>query len=161
MSLAKTGPVMRSMRIIALPLTRPRRTAVLVKPMNAPRNKHQPADAVLTYYHFQVTQKHAMTGGLVNWATGKAANIWANFGKAAQGSWKVRCANFREYWPFLTRRIACSIQYTSTASAWWIGSTLRNLLSRPSIHPWVPPFHGLHRLTKRGRRTRKYSHYRV
>jgi hypothetical protein len=139
-----------------------------VKPLNGSasttRNNAQPADAVLTYYHFQMTQKHAGTGGLVNWATGKAANIWANFGKAADGSWKVCGAKFREYWPFLTditRRIACSIQYTSTASAWWIGSTLKNLPSRPSIHPWVLIFHGLRQLTNRGRRIRICSHYRV
>jgi hypothetical protein len=162
MSLAKTGPIMRSMRIIALPLARPRRTTAT--PLNAPGNTNQPADAVLTYYHFQMAQKHARTGGLVNWASGKAADIWVNFGSAAEGTWRVCCAKLREYWPFLTgltRRITCSIQYTSTASAWWIGSTSRNFLSRPSIQPWALLFQGLRQLAKRVRRIQKYSCYRM
>ena len=49
-----------------------------------------PPDDVLTYYHFQITQKRTRSGGVVNWATSRAANVWANFGKAAEGGWQVR-----------------------------------------------------------------------
>ena len=62
----------RSLRVIALPLTR------------AP---HQ-----LTYYHFvnppSTVSKNA--NSLVNRAISKALDVWAGFGKAEERSWKVR-----------------------------------------------------------------------
>ena len=62
----------RSLRVIALPLTR------------AP---HQ-----LTYYHFvnppSTISKNA--NSLVNRTITKALDVWAGFGKAEEGSWKVR-----------------------------------------------------------------------
>ena len=61
----------RSLRVIALPLTR------------AP---HQ-----FTYYHFvnppSTISKNA--NSLVNRAVVKALDVWAGFGKAQEGSWKV------------------------------------------------------------------------
>ena len=62
----------RSLRVIALPLTR------------AP---HQ-----LTYYHFVNPPSGASknANSLVNRAVTKALDVWAGFGKAEEGSWKVR-----------------------------------------------------------------------
>jgi len=93
------------MRIIAVPLTRPN-TRVLRAATNGTKLNR------LTYYQFQISakQKPLLTAsdkkpgvgfseeaekkgwlpeqGIVNWATGKAADIWAGFGKA-EGGWKV------------------------------------------------------------------------
>lgn len=91
------------MRIIAVPLTRPNARIV---PANGTK-LHR-----LTYYQFQISakQKPQSTAsdkpgagpseetekkgwlpeqGIVNWATGKAADVWSGFGKA-EGGWKVR-----------------------------------------------------------------------
>ncbi|KIM41021.1 hypothetical protein M413DRAFT_72320 [Hebeloma cylindrosporum] len=95
---------LRKMRIIAVPLTRP--NARVVPPNGTKLNR-------LTYYQFQISakQKPLSTAtdeksgvahseetekrswlpeqGIVNWATGKAADIWAGFGKA-EGGWKLK-----------------------------------------------------------------------
>jgi len=92
------------MRIIAVPLTRPNARIVLANGTKLHR---------LTYYQFQISakQKSLSTAsdkkpgagpseetekkswlpgqGIVNWATGKAADVWSGFGKA-EGGWKVR-----------------------------------------------------------------------
>jgi hypothetical protein len=89
--LATSAPL-RSMRIIAIPLTRPRRT---ITPKGEPEHKEQ-SDTALTYYHFQISPKASAKGGLVNWVSGKAASMWAGFGTAPEGSWKVRYFTFHE-----------------------------------------------------------------
>jgi hypothetical protein len=67
------------MRIIALPLT---------SSLRGPGHTEKPSP--LVYYHFQTPPKaENRRRGLVDWATGKAASIWAQFGKAPEGSWKV------------------------------------------------------------------------
>ncbi|KAJ8501995.1 hypothetical protein ONZ45_g11947 [Pleurotus djamor] len=82
----------RPIRIIALPLTR-------ATPIPSGSATIRPQ---LTYYHFQITtppstskeysqaRKWAPAGGWVRWASGKAANIWDGFGKAREGSWKLK-----------------------------------------------------------------------
>jgi len=68
------------MRIIALPLT---------SAVRGPGHTVEPSP--LVYYHFQMPPKtETRRGGWVDWATGKAASVWAQFGKAPEGSWKVR-----------------------------------------------------------------------
>lgn len=70
--------VARSMRIIAIPLTR--------KPK---RELHAPA---LTYYHFITegsAQENQPKASWARWATSKAAGMWADMGNAPQRSWKV------------------------------------------------------------------------
>jgi hypothetical protein len=68
------------MRIIALPLT---------SSVRGPGHTEKPSP--LVYYHFQTPPKaENRRRGLVDWATGKAASIWAQFGKAPEDSWKVR-----------------------------------------------------------------------
>ncbi|KDR83090.1 hypothetical protein GALMADRAFT_88915 [Galerina marginata CBS 339.88] len=104
-------PALRKMRIIAIPLTRP--NARLPQHTNAKLNR-------LTYYQFQISAKKpkkppssstAQTKGkdkeaeekkgwlpeegVVNWATQKAADIWAGFGKA-EGGWKLKTYQFGE-----------------------------------------------------------------
>lgn len=66
-----------TMRIIALPLTTARRA---------------PIPGPLTYYHFQTPPppEDAKRGGVVKWASKKASDLWAGFGKAKEGTWKVR-----------------------------------------------------------------------
>ncbi|KAG6887330.1 hypothetical protein C0995_016149 [Termitomyces sp. Mi166 len=83
---------LRNLRIIAVPLTRPK---------IAPRRD---APAALTYYQFQIGYPHQPAsenvpengstrsrwipeGGFVNWITTKAADTWAGFGKA-KGGWQ-------------------------------------------------------------------------
>ena len=68
------------MRIIALPLT---------SAVRGPGHTVEPSP--LVYYHFQMPPKtETRRGGWADWATGKAASIWAQFGKAPESSWKVR-----------------------------------------------------------------------
>jgi hypothetical protein len=67
------------MRIIALPLT---------GAVRGPRHTENPSP--LVYYHFQMRLKEEKRrAGWVDWATGKAASAWAQFGKAPENSWKV------------------------------------------------------------------------
>jgi hypothetical protein len=67
------------MRIIALPLT---------GAVRGPKRAENPSP--LVYYHFQMHLKaDKRRVGWVDWATGKAASAWAQFGKAPENSWKV------------------------------------------------------------------------
>jgi Mitochondrial K+-H+ exchange-related len=67
------------MRIIALPLT---------SSVRGPR--HTEESSPLVYYHFQMAPRaENMRRGWLDWATGKAASLWAQFGKAPESSWKV------------------------------------------------------------------------
>ncbi|KAI5119200.1 hypothetical protein M0805_004455 [Coniferiporia weirii] len=69
------------MRILALPLT-----------------SCAPSDGQHTYYYFQ-TPPPADSGGkpsLLKRVTGKATEIWADFGKAPEGSWKQRAFKYGE-----------------------------------------------------------------
>ncbi|KAG5721493.1 hypothetical protein E4T56_gene13243 [Termitomyces sp. T112] len=83
---------LRNLRIIAVPLTRPK---------IAPRRD---APAALTYYQFQIgypqhpvqesgggsaRSRWRPEGGLMKWITTKAADTWAGFGKA-KGGWKLK-----------------------------------------------------------------------
>lgn len=80
------------MRIIALPLTSSARGA-----------KHAEKPSPMVYYHFQMPPKtESMRRGWVDWATGKAASIWEQFGKAPERTWKV-CADFIDCFGFSRR----------------------------------------------------------
>ena len=87
------------MRIIALPLT---------GAVRGPRHTEDPSP--LVYYHFQMRPK-AEKGrvGWVDWATGKAASVWAQFGKSPENSWKVCWSIFleREYVQYANRARRC------------------------------------------------------
>ncbi|KAJ3514356.1 hypothetical protein NLJ89_g2430 [Agrocybe chaxingu] len=111
------------MRIIAVPLTRPRRTnfpvsssTSLGSSSSSQSSTNNAKPSRLTYYQFQITAKKkkvkANEGdaqnpekkekkgwlpeeGLVNFATQKAANIWAGFGKA-EGGWRLKTFQFGE-----------------------------------------------------------------
>lgn len=75
-----TNATKKSLRILALPL--------------APASK-RPGTSLgpLTYYHFTTPPPHPeKTKTWTNWATDKAADIWAGFGKAKEGGWKVSIA---------------------------------------------------------------------
>jgi hypothetical protein len=68
------------MRIVALPLT---------GAVRRPRHTGNPSP--LVYYHFQMRLKaEKRQAGWVDWVTGKATSVWAQFGKAPENSWKVR-----------------------------------------------------------------------
>lgn len=97
-----TPKALPRMRIISIPLTRPR--AALKNTI-----QNEPAKRILTYYQFQITSpprpsKSASTsedgedswmsrwrpeGGVVKWVTTKAADTWAGFGKEKAG-WKLK-----------------------------------------------------------------------
>ncbi|EIN13022.1 hypothetical protein PUNSTDRAFT_98047 [Punctularia strigosozonata HHB-11173 SS5] len=74
--------VTRNLRIIALPLTRATRT-----------------HGALTYYQF-VTPVPAgeanKSPGLIKWASNKAVGVWAGFGKAPEGNWKLKVFRYGE-----------------------------------------------------------------
>ncbi|KAG6812107.1 hypothetical protein H0H92_004336 [Tricholoma furcatifolium] len=86
---------LRKLRIIAIPLTRPK-IAI---------HAQTPTSRILTYYQFQISppQKQGSEtpvngearsrwmpeGGLAKWITTKAAETWAGFGKA-KGGWKLK-----------------------------------------------------------------------
>ncbi|KAI0004539.1 mitochondrial K+-H+ exchange-related-domain-containing protein [Russula compacta] len=73
------------MRIIALPLTGSVRRSRLGDP------------SPLVYYHFQMPPKaENRRGGWVDWATGKAASLWAQFGKSPENSWKFKIFTYGE-----------------------------------------------------------------
>ncbi|ESK95780.1 hypothetical protein Moror_12392 [Moniliophthora roreri MCA 2997] len=90
---------MRSVqRIISLPIIQPRTASKL---------PFRPADhsKILTYYHFQLQvperkgieksgaasiSRWKPEGGWVKWVQDKAAQTWASFGKAPEGSWKLK-----------------------------------------------------------------------
>ena len=80
------------MRIIALPLTSSVRGV-----------RHAEGPSPLVYYHFQMPPKtENMRSGWADWATDKAASLWAQFGKAPESTWKV-CANCPHYLEFARR----------------------------------------------------------
>ena len=78
---------MRSLRIVALPMTKPKfhfpESTMQSKPF---------VDRMLVYYHFSLISPgvEKKQSGLLNSLTAKAVDTWAGFGKAPKGSWKVR-----------------------------------------------------------------------
>jgi hypothetical protein len=82
----------RTMRIIALPLARPKIPPEQGLKSHAVFNPNR----MLIYYHFDLSQgdtankdnRSAVKRG-VKWASTKAADLWAGFGKAPEGSWKA------------------------------------------------------------------------
>ena len=50
------------------------------------------ASGHLTYYHFVTPPREKKGTDWVSWTTRKAAELWAGFGKAPEGHWKVRLA---------------------------------------------------------------------
>ncbi|KAH8825168.1 mitochondrial K+-H+ exchange-related-domain-containing protein [Flagelloscypha sp. PMI_526] len=75
-----------AVRIIALPLTRPR------KPNTLP----------LTFYHFHLKSQERLNApktriaSLVSWGSGKLANTWASFGKGPEGTWRTKLYAYGE-----------------------------------------------------------------
>ena len=69
------------MRIIALPLTPP------AKMGNGKTAEH------LTYYHFVTPPDNLKTTSWSKWVVAKASDLWAGFGKAPEGHWKVSCVH--------------------------------------------------------------------
>ncbi|KAG2151325.1 mitochondrial K+-H+ exchange-related-domain-containing protein [Suillus clintonianus] len=85
--------VTRTMRIIALPLALPK-----IPPDHnlKPHAVFNP-NRMLVYYHFDLSQGNSVRSQdqsaikrAVKWASTKAADLWAGFGKAPEGSWKLR-----------------------------------------------------------------------
>jgi len=83
---------MRTMRIIALPLARPK---IPPDPGLKPHAVFNP-NRMLIYYHFDLSQGDAVNKDdqsaikrTVKWVSTKAADLWAGFGKAPEGSWKA------------------------------------------------------------------------
>ncbi|KAI0087061.1 mitochondrial K+-H+ exchange-related-domain-containing protein [Irpex rosettiformis] len=73
-----TNVTKRSLRILALPLVSASKTPGT-------------SSGHLTYYHFTTPPPHPeKTKTWSHWATTKAADIWAGFGKAPEGGWKRR-----------------------------------------------------------------------
>jgi hypothetical protein len=120
------------MRIIALPLT---------GYVRGPRHTEEPSP--LVYYHFQTQPKaENRRGGWIDWATGKAASFWVQFGKAPENSWKVCRSNCLEDW---CGHLSCSLvdSHLSSSSlrmarSWSIALTLRSWPSKAWILQWVP-----------------------
>lgn len=75
-SASRTLASVARMRILALPLT-----------------SGSASSGKYTYYHVQMPprkpEKEGARPSLLKRATGKAAELWAGFGKAPEGSWKV------------------------------------------------------------------------
>ncbi|EKM51624.1 uncharacterized protein PHACADRAFT_127350 [Phanerochaete carnosa HHB-10118-sp] len=75
----------QSLRIVALPL------------VTASRTPERSSSGHLTYYHFATPPpKQNGKRSWVQWATHKAADIWAGFGKAPEGHWKRRTFSYGE-----------------------------------------------------------------
>jgi len=92
---ASATAVRSSMRIVAFPLTR-HVVGGMKKPHAlslAPTDTSDGGgDTPLTYYHFEITSRPPRReggGGVVNTLMRKAGDIWAGFGKAPEGTWKV------------------------------------------------------------------------
>ena len=105
-AMSVTTKALRQMRIITIPLTRPRAAFI-----NSIQNER--ANRILTYYQFQITSPPKPSnpssrsddakdswlswwrpeGGVMKWVSTKAADTWAGFGKA-NGGWKVRLSFF-------------------------------------------------------------------
>jgi hypothetical protein len=84
---------MRTMRIIALPLARPKIPPDQGLKPHAVFNPNR----MLIFYHFDLSQGNNVKSQdqssikrAVKWASTKAADLWAGFGKAPEGSWKLR-----------------------------------------------------------------------
>ncbi|KAI0056274.1 hypothetical protein BV25DRAFT_1832383 [Artomyces pyxidatus] len=74
------------MRIVALPLTSTLR----------PRSPHG-NPSPLVYYQFQTPPRpENQRQGWVDWATAKAADAWAELGKAPEGNWKFKAFQYGE-----------------------------------------------------------------
>lgn len=85
--------VMRTMRIITLPLTRPKIPPDQGLKPHAVFNPNR----MLIFYHFDLSQGNSVNSQdqsaikrAVKWVSTKAADLWAGFGKAPEGSWKLR-----------------------------------------------------------------------
>ncbi|KAG7088216.1 hypothetical protein E1B28_012233 [Marasmius oreades] len=84
-----TKKSMRSVqRIISVPITRPTATQQPTIPLH-------PLDhsKILTYYHFQLhstSQSPGSSSKWLSWMQTKAASTWSNFGKAPEGTWKLK-----------------------------------------------------------------------
>ncbi|KAG2155905.1 mitochondrial K+-H+ exchange-related-domain-containing protein [Suillus bovinus] len=83
----------RTMRIIALPLSRPKIPPDQGLKPHAIFNPNR----MLIFYHFDLSQgsnvklqDQSTIKRAVKWASTKAADLWAGFGKAPEGSWKLR-----------------------------------------------------------------------
>ncbi|OAX42136.1 hypothetical protein K503DRAFT_854161 [Rhizopogon vinicolor AM-OR11-026] len=83
----------RTMRIIALPLARPKIPPDQGLKPHAVFNPNR----MLVYYHFDLSggdtvnkDDQSAIKRTVKWASIKAADLWAGFGKAPEGSWKLR-----------------------------------------------------------------------
>lgn len=85
-------PALRQMRIISVPLTRPRN----------PNSSRTDLKRIVTYYQFQIssapspvreakprTKWQLPKEGILKFLQHKATSTWAEFGKAKEGSWKV------------------------------------------------------------------------
>lgn len=84
---------MRTMRIIALPLARPKIPPDQGLKPHAVFNPNR----MLIFYHFDLSQSNSVKSQeqsaikrAVKWVSTKAADLWAGFGKAPEGSWKLR-----------------------------------------------------------------------
>ena len=140
------------MRIIALPLT---------GSVRGPRHTEEPSP--LVYYHFQMRPKaETGRGGWIDWATGKAANVWAQFGKAPENSWKVcrsivsraRVNTDHARWLVHSR---LSSNFMRMARSWPIALTLRSWPSRAWIRQWVPKYRIQETQARRKRKLYLYS----
>ncbi|KAF9646219.1 hypothetical protein BDM02DRAFT_3100221 [Thelephora ganbajun] len=84
--------VKRSLRIFALPLSR--------QSVTGTSTGTGKARAVLnTYYHFVTSLPSDVDQGnpsLISRATDKVASIWANWGKAKPGTWRIKVFNYGE-----------------------------------------------------------------
>lgn len=84
---------MRAMRIITLPLSRPKIPPDRGLKPHAVFNPNR----MLIFYHFDLSQGNSVNSQdqsaikrAVKWVSTKAADLWAGFGKAPEGSWKLR-----------------------------------------------------------------------
>ncbi|KAF7979991.1 hypothetical protein HWV62_43822 [Athelia sp. TMB] len=89
----------RPLRIIALPLTRPTRLSTQTSSSSSAGGASTP----LTYYQFQLKAPVAKAEvpesrlkGYATWASNKAAETWAGWGKAPPGNWKFKVFNYGE-----------------------------------------------------------------
>ena len=110
----------RSMRILALPLVAASKT-----PETTPSTH-------LTYYHFATPPPRVDKGKTwTQWTTDKAAGLWAGFGKAPEGTWKVlpefihtdsTRAFLRELWTYPPRIAwpwSSSVTHSRVAVQWF------------------------------------------
>ncbi|KAH7885241.1 mitochondrial K+-H+ exchange-related-domain-containing protein [Phlebopus sp. FC_14] len=88
----------RSMRIIALPLTKVKSPPDPSLKANSVFNTNR----MLIYYHCNIVSPHGAdsdqpwTKRILKKMSTKAADVWANFGKAPEGSWKLRVYEYGE-----------------------------------------------------------------